>query len=57
MLTQLPIRDREEAVKLGNKLLERKFIRHVSDPSKPFKDAEQFYYFTVKNDAHNDIDQ
>jgi len=64
MLRNLPIRDREEAVAMGNKLLTSGYIKPMTgDPKKGFKDGEFFYAFedveSVKvdldnNDAEND---
>eukprot|EP01118_Nematostelium_gracile_P000842 TRINITY_DN1083_c0_g1_i3.p1 TRINITY_DN1083_c0_g1~~TRINITY_DN1083_c0_g1_i3.p1 ORF type:complete len:447 (-),score=163.82 TRINITY_DN1083_c0_g1_i3:60-1400(-) len=45
MLQNLPIRDREEAVELANKLLDGKYISNVSEPGKPFKDNDGFFVF------------
>jgi len=44
MLQTLPIRDREEAVNLGNKLLEKGYIKSVD--SKGFKDNDSLFIFT-----------
>lgn len=45
MLSNLPIRDRDEAVALGQRLLTSKYIKHVSDAKKAFKDGEHLYVF------------
>ncbi len=47
MIQHLPIRDREDAVQLGNKLLENGYIQNLSEPNKPFKDGEVFFSFVV----------
>ena len=48
MLQNLPIRDREEALALGNKMLASKLIKPLnSDAKKGFKDGEFFYSFEV----------
>lgn len=46
MIQSLPIRDRDEAVVLGSKLLERGYIKHVEN--KGFKDDGGFYFFQSK---------
>jgi len=45
MLQHLPIRDRDEAVQLGNKLLQNGYIQNLSETNKPFKDGEVFFAF------------
>jgi len=45
MLQHLPIRDRDDAVALGQRLLTSNYIKHVSDSKKGFKDGEVYYYF------------
>jgi len=45
MLVNLPIRDREEAVQLGNKLLAAGYVKHAVDANKIFKDGDHYYYF------------
>jgi len=51
ILQNLPIRDRDDAVNLGNKLLQSHYVRCVSgDPKKGFRDGEVFYIFeTAEN--------
>lgn len=48
LLQNCPIRDREEAEQLGNKLVQQKYIRHAGTPNKPFKDGEHFFIFLVR---------
>jgi len=45
MLQNLPIRDRDDGVALGQRLLNSNYIKHVSDNKKGFKDGEFYYYF------------
>jgi hypothetical protein len=47
MLQHLPIRDREEGVSIGNKLLERGYIYHASGEKKQFKDDGTIFIFEV----------
>jgi len=46
MLRHLPIRDRDDAISLGQRLLQSNYIKHVSDNKKGFRDSQdQFYIF------------
>eukprot|EP01114_Cavostelium_apophysatum_P001127 TRINITY_DN10968_c0_g1_i1.p1 TRINITY_DN10968_c0_g1~~TRINITY_DN10968_c0_g1_i1.p1 ORF type:complete len:531 (-),score=159.02 TRINITY_DN10968_c0_g1_i1:65-1657(-) len=45
MLRNLPIRDRDDGLSLGQRLLTSGYIRHVSDNKKGFRDGEQYYVF------------
>jgi hypothetical protein len=54
MLKNLPLRNREEGVKLGQKLMDNQFILHASKSSKPFKDGNSFYVFSVSN-SHQSV--
>jgi len=45
MLRNLPIRDRDDAVTLGQRLLSSNYIHHINDDKKGFKDGEVYYYF------------
>lgn len=47
MLKNLSCRTREEATKLGEKLVDEGFLEHVCQPQ-PFKDAYLFFVLTVK---------
>jgi hypothetical protein len=51
MLQNLPIRDREEAVALGNKLLQKGYIKAVD--GKVFKDGDSFFHFDVRTTTSN----
>jgi serum/glucocorticoid-regulated kinase 2 len=48
-LQNLPIRDREEAQGLGNKLMEKGYFK--SFDNKPFKDGDNFYFFSGSTTA------
>lgn len=43
MLQHLPIRDREEATNIGNKLMQRGYVKSVTE-EKVFKDSENSFY-------------
>jgi serine/threonine protein kinase len=45
MIQNLPIRDREEAISLGNNLIQNKYIKHVSEDHKRFEDKDYYYLF------------
>lgn len=45
MLRNLPVRDRDDGLSLGQRLLGSGYIRHVSDNKKGFRDGEQYYVF------------
>jgi len=45
MLQNLPIRDRDDAVELGNRLVTAKYIKNLIEPGKPFKDNDSFWAF------------
>ena len=48
MMNHLPLRSRDEAEKIGNKLLSEEYIKHVVDENKSFQDAYLFYRFCKK---------
>eukprot|EP01119_Soliformovum_irregulare_P005485 TRINITY_DN1723_c0_g1_i2.p1 TRINITY_DN1723_c0_g1~~TRINITY_DN1723_c0_g1_i2.p1 ORF type:complete len:442 (-),score=129.97 TRINITY_DN1723_c0_g1_i2:37-1362(-) len=45
MLQNLPIRDRDDAVELGNRLVTAKYIKNLTEPGKAFKDNDAFWAF------------
>ncbi|KAL6051712.1 putative Proliferation-associated serine/threonine protein kinase [Balamuthia mandrillaris] len=47
LMTNLPLRSREEAIVIGQKLQNRGYIVHVVNPKKEFKDDYLFYSFKV----------
>lgn len=50
MLRNLPIRDRDDAITLGQRLLASNYIHHVSNDKKGFKDGVDIYYY-FENDT------
>jgi len=53
MLQRLPVRSREEAANLGQKLIENHFIQNISKSVKVFKDAKNAWYqFCTAEDVH-----
>jgi len=49
MLQNLPIRDRDDAVELANRLITAKYIKNLTEPGKPFKDGD--FYFAFEDEA------
>lgn len=51
MIQNLPIRDREEAVLLGMKLLDRGYFKHIEGKGQFKDDKGSFYEFQTKDNV------